>query len=147
MLTVPLVLGMFSHWLLHWPLWRQCVVCSKNEPSYPMSTRTNLASTNCSPDNKHNAEKSKIVGNKAKGRISKRVLQENKAWQIFRKTNISNVSGGKKYSFFRKFGVLCFLVTRFEIHPFALSSTEFWMAIFQNRGLTFVQFFFWFNLF
>ena len=32
---------------------------------------------------------SQIVGNKAKGRISKRVFQENKARQIFRKTNIS----------------------------------------------------------
>ena len=31
-----------------------------------------------------------IVGIKAKGRISKRVFQENKARQIFRKTNISN---------------------------------------------------------
>ena len=30
-----------------------------------------------------------IVGNKAKGRISKRVFQENKARQIFWKTNIS----------------------------------------------------------
>ena len=30
-----------------------------------------------------------IVGSKAKGRISKRVLQENKARQIFQKTNIS----------------------------------------------------------
>ena len=32
---------------------------------------------------------SKIVGNKAKGRISKQVFQENKARQILRKTNIS----------------------------------------------------------
>ena len=31
-----------------------------------------------------------IVGSKARGQISKRVLQENKASQIFRKTNISN---------------------------------------------------------
>ena len=31
-----------------------------------------------------------VVGNKAKGRISKRVFQQNKARQIFRKTNISN---------------------------------------------------------
>ena len=31
-----------------------------------------------------------LVGNKVKGRISKRVFQENKARQIFRKTNISN---------------------------------------------------------
>ena len=30
-----------------------------------------------------------FVGNKAKGSISKRVFQENKARQIFRKTNIS----------------------------------------------------------
>ena len=30
-----------------------------------------------------------FVGNKVKGRISKRVFQENKARQIFRKTNIS----------------------------------------------------------
>ena len=30
-----------------------------------------------------------FVGNKAKGRISKRVFQENKARQIFRKRNIS----------------------------------------------------------
>ena len=30
-----------------------------------------------------------LVGNKAKGWLSKRVLQENKARQIFRKTNIS----------------------------------------------------------
>ena len=30
-----------------------------------------------------------IVGNKVKGRISKRVFQENKARQIFRKMNIS----------------------------------------------------------
>ena len=30
-----------------------------------------------------------IVANKAKGRISKRVFQENKAHQILRKTNIS----------------------------------------------------------
>ena len=29
-----------------------------------------------------------FVGNKAEGRISKRVFQENKARQIFRKTNI-----------------------------------------------------------
>ena len=31
-----------------------------------------------------------FVGDKAKGQISKRVFQENKARQIFRKTNISN---------------------------------------------------------
>ena len=43
----------------------------------------------------------KAVGNKAIGRISKRVFQENIARQIFRKTYVC-VSGGKKCSFFRK---------------------------------------------
>ena len=33
--------------------------------------------------------RSEVVGNKAKARISKRVFQENKAREIFRKTNIS----------------------------------------------------------
>ena len=41
-----------------------------------------------------------FVGNKPKGRISKRVFQENKARQIFRKTSISypliRTRGGKK---------------------------------------------------
>ena len=69
----------------------------------------------------------------AKGRISKRAFQENKARQIFRKTNISYppdthsyvLSGGKKCSFFVKFRVLCFLETpRFEIRPFALLPTK-----------------------
>ena len=37
----------------------------------------------------YNMSISHVVGNKAKGRISRRVFQENKACQIFRKTNIS----------------------------------------------------------
>ena len=58
--------------------------------------------------------------NIVKWQISKRVLHENKARQIFRKTSISYpqistctccVSGGKKWSFFGKIGMLCFLVT------------------------------------
>ena len=58
--------------------------------------------------------------NKAKGLISKRRYQETKTHQIFRKTNIFCpletltkvcVSGGKKCSFFEKFGVLCFIET------------------------------------
>ena len=56
-----------------------------------------------------------IVGNKAKGRISKQVLQENKARQIFGRTNIS-------YCLIRtKFGVSCFLETpilRFASFPY-----------------------------
>ena len=34
-------------------------------------------------------KKQQVIGNKAKGRISKRVFQESKARQDFRKTNIS----------------------------------------------------------
>ena len=58
-----------------------------------------------------------FVGNKAK------VLQENTARQIFRKTSISYplirtracaYQGGKKCSFFGKIGVLCFLVAPFS---------------------------------
>ena len=65
-----------------------------------------------------------FVGNEAKGRIWKRVSQENKAHQIFwkkkkkKKKNISYplirtrtyvcVSEGKKFLFFRKFGGLVF---------------------------------------
>ena len=67
-----------------------------------------------------------FVGNKAKGRILKRVFQENKARQIFWKTNISYptyvcVSGVKKCTFSRKLGVLCFLETtvlRFFLLPY-----------------------------
>ena len=67
------------------------------------------------------------LGNKAKEWISKQVFQENKARQSFRKMNISYplivhvcVSGGKKFSFFGKFGVLCFFETpvlRFALFP------------------------------
>ena len=61
----------------------------------------------------------KFVGNMARVRISKRVFQENKARQIFRKTNISYPRyahvhvriGGKKSLFIGKIGVLCFFET------------------------------------
>ena len=70
-----------------------------------------------------------FVGIKAKGPISKWMLQENKARKIFRKTNISYplirtracTYRGKEYSLFGKFGVLCFLVTpvlRFALLPY-----------------------------
>ena len=61
-----------------------------------------------------------FVGSKAKGRISKRVLQENKSMPNFVKNKYFLprdthrcvcVSRGEKYFFFRKLGVLCFLVT------------------------------------
>ena len=69
-----------------------------------------------------------FAGNTAKGRISKRLLQENKARQFFQKTNISYplirtrtcARKGKKWQFFGKLGVLCFLETpvmRFAFLP------------------------------
>ena len=73
---------------------------------------------------------SKIVGNNAKGRISKRVFQENKACQIFRKMNISYpliistrtcAHQGVRNVRFSKFGVFCFLETpvlRFVLLPY-----------------------------
>ena len=74
--------------------------------------------------------KFQIVGNIAKGRISKRVFEENRARQIFRKKNISYplirthtcaYRGIKNVRFFGKFGVLCFLETsilRFALWPY-----------------------------
>ena len=69
-----------------------------------------------------------FVGNMAKGRISKRVFQENKARQIFQKTNHSYPLiylrvriRGKKCSFFGRFGVLSFIETpvlRFALLPY-----------------------------
>ena len=64
-----------------------------------------------------------FVGNKAKGRISKRVFQESKARQNFRKTNISYpvIRTRKKCLFYGNFGVLCFLETpvlRFALLPY-----------------------------
>ena len=49
-----------------------------------------------------------IVGNMAKMRTSKRLLQENRTRQIFEKANISYAC---VYSFFGTFDVLCFLET------------------------------------
>ena len=58
-----------------------------------------------------------FVGNKAKGRISKRVFQENKARQISRKTNISYplIRARKKCLFSGKFSVFFSWNTRFKI--------------------------------
>ena len=83
-----------------------------------------------------------IVGNKAKGPISKWVLQENKAQQIFRKMKTFHplirtctcvYQRGKKFLFFGKFGMLCFLETpvlRFILlpcyRPHALNDLNFW---------------------
>ena len=63
----------------------------------------------------------RFVGNKAKGRLFKQVLQENKARQIFQKTNIFHpLIRTQRVRFSENFGALCFLVTpvlRFALLP------------------------------
>ena len=64
----------------------------------------------------------RLVGNKAKRRISKRVFQENKARQIFRKRK----RGKKCFFFFQKIWRALFSWnTRCEIRPSALLPTNF----------------------
>ena len=64
-----------------------------------------------------------IVGNKANGRISKRVFQENKARQIFRKTNISYPNNDK----------LCLLVALELIQDYAYILLSDFCVIDQRR--------------
>ena len=73
-----------------------------------------------------------IVGNKAERWISKRVLQENKARQTIRKTNISYplirtctsaYQGVKNVHFWEIWRALFSWNTRFEIRPSALLPT------------------------
>ena len=76
-----------------------------------------------------NTFKCLFVGNKEKGRILKRVFQENKACQIFRKTNSSyplictrtyEYQGIRNVCISEKLGVLCVLETpvlRFALFP------------------------------
>ena len=77
-----------------------------------------------------------FVGNKVKGRISKRVFQESKARQILQKT------------FFGKFVVVCFLVTlvlRFAFlsnYQRNVSSKEFILIQESTRTLSIVSFLF-----
>ena len=80
--------------------------------------------------------KSIIFGSKTKGWISKRVFQENKAHQIFRKNEhflrpdtdtYVCVSGGKKCLFFGKIGVICFLEA--PVIKFALCRISFFFLV------------------
>ena len=52
-----------------------------------------------------------FVGNKAQGRISEQRKQENKARQIFRKTNKCAYQGVRYVFFLGKFGVICLFET------------------------------------
>ena len=64
---------------------------------------------------------SKAKGNEAERQISNRVFQETKRAKFSKKRTFLTVSGGKKFSFFGKFDVLCFLETpalRFTLLPY-----------------------------
>ena len=73
-----------------------------------------------------------FVVNKAKGRISKRVFQKNKARQIFRKTNISYpdthtyvcVSGVRNVRFSENLACFVFLKHPFWDSPFCLINDD-----------------------
>ena len=76
-------------------------------------------------------EMSQFIGNTAKDQISKRVLQQNKAHQIFKKANISfPLIRTRRYQRVRNDRFLenlaCFFYcnTRFEIRLFALLPTN-----------------------
>ena len=71
-----------------------------------------------------------FVGNKPKGRISKRVFQESKTRQIFRKTNNS-------YTLIRTGTCLRCFVTTFANH--ALKKYFFALQILQSRTQLFIQ--------
>ena len=85
------------------------------------------------PYEKTKIYKNQIVGKKAEGRISKQVFQENKACQIFPKTNIfyslihtcTCACQGVKMLVFRKMWRALFSwSTHFEIRPLALLPTK-----------------------
>ena len=68
-----------------------------------------------------------FVGNKAKGQISKRVFQENKTGQIFRKMKIS-------YPLIRTRTLVCFVFLKhpFSDSPFSLITDDFILNFFDN---------------
>ena len=91
-----------------------------------------------------------FVGSKAKGRISKQMLQENKARQVFWNTNIFYTlilkctyayQGVRNVFFCWKFDVLCFLVTP-EIFPFALLPTNWFWGSCQSSMMPIINHFF-----
>ena len=69
-----------------------------------------------------------IVGNKAKGRISKRVFQENKACQIFRKTTIS-YQGVRNVCFSENLACFVFFKYPFSDSPFCLITDDMWLVL------------------
>ena len=78
-----------------------------------------------------------IVGNQAKRRISKQVLQKNKARQIFEKRTFLTpwrltylrIKGKEIFVFQKIWHALFSCNTRFEIHPFALLPTVYTLKL------------------
>ena len=66
-----------------------------------------------------------FVGNKANGRISKRVFQENKTSQVFRKTNISYPLGVQNVRFSENLACFLFLKHPFLDSPFYLITDDY----------------------
>ena len=82
-----------------------------------------------------------FVGNEAKGRISKRVFQENKARQISRKTNISYPLIHNHTCAYQGVRNVCFLEnTRFEICLFALLPTNWCVGdTLNSKNVTYME--------
>ena len=83
-----------------------------------------------------------FVGNKTKGRISKRVFQENKARQIFWKTNISyplkstdtcGYQGVRNVRFSENLACFVFLKHPFWDSPFCLITNEFTVNLLKKN--------------
>ena len=71
-----------------------------------------------------NISRDQYVGNKAKGRISKRVFQESKARQIFWKNVRVRIRGLEMFVFSENLTYFFSWSTRFKFRPFALSPTN-----------------------
>ena len=94
----------------------------------PDSSITFLAFAKLKPKNELLLKDTQFDDCKVKSRISKRVLQENKAHQIFQKTIISYPLISIRKFFWKIWRALFSCNTRFEIHPFALLPTN-WINV------------------
>ena len=81
-------------------------------------------------------QRMQLVGNKAKARISKRMFQENKARQIFRKTNIS-YSLIHTRTFYQIMLLFGFFVKNYPIHSSLRNSCT--SRVFGGRGPNFLK--------
>ena len=90
----------------------------------PDNTISFSAFAKLKPKNELLLKDTQFDGNKVKSVFSKRVLRENKAHQIFQKTNISYPLISTRKIFWKIWRALFSCNTRFEILPFALLPTN-----------------------